>query len=414
MEGFVKRFFISNWQRKFLSIIAAIVLWFLINSSITTTRMFPQIPVRVVNLPSDKTISGLLPNGILERRMKVSLTGRKSVIDSVGSNDFEVIIDAAGKGDHWVVDISKRNLVCLNPDIDLMHNVSKIGHSDYVIALSKLVTGKIPIYIGLPKGEPPLGYQYIDIWPKKLMQVISGPEEDVLQLQKHGLELTFNLNDISKKDLDTLPSTNDEVHFFIPESWKKISIPYLQNAKQDLNGNETKHMRIDFLKKAELSLDRKLPVHIFYPIDTIDTFNSEKYPLLENKWIKKENGSYYITKDLYVKNVSSLFMDIVRDRIEIEIVYNPQDKGKPFLWCVQFIDPEDLEDIYVKRMTSQEKTGQEITTEEHNHYVLNEQRLRHRFRKYLHNFALYLTQEIPLNIHAEIKDKGIEVTIQNS
>ncbi len=407
MEGSVKRFFISNWQRKFLSIMAAIVIWFLINSSITTTRTFPQIPVRVVNLPSDKTISGLLPNGILERRMRVTLTGRKSVIDSIGSNDFEVIIDAAGKGDHWVVDISKRNLVCLSPDIDLMHNVSKISHSDYVITLSKLATGKIPIYMTAPTGEPPLGYQFIDVWPKKLMQVVSGPEEDIQQLQKHGLELTFNLGAITQKELDSLKSANDEVHFFVPESWKKISIPFLQNAKQELNSQDVKNLRIDFLKKSVLPLGRKLPVRVFYPMDAIDSFNSERAPLLENELIKKENGSFFFAKDVYVKNVSTIFLDIVRDRIELEFVRTKQDKD--FIWCVQFIDPEDLEDRYVKRMMTEEKNQSDVPQDE---IVKTEERIRHRFRKYSNNFALYLTEELPLNLEAHVKEKGVEVVLE--
>ena len=204
VEKMIKKFFTENIQQKLLALLAAVLIWVVVDHAISATKVFVNVPVRVVNLPPEKTIRGLMPNGILDYKLTITLTGTKEVIDQIEPGDFEVVLDAYGKTEDWIVDIVKKNLVSLNPDIDLMHNVTAMSYSPFVLKLSKLVTDKIPVTITKPKGEPPEGYQYLDVWPKRVMQVVSGPEEDVTELKAKGIQLTLILERLHKATLTAL------------------------------------------------------------------------------------------------------------------------------------------------------------------------------------------------------------------
>ncbi len=412
METFLKNIFVQNWQRKLISVLAAIVIWTIVSSSITSTRVFTRIPVRIVNLPANKTIHGLMPDGFLDKRITVTLTGAKDVIERLGPQDFEVVIDASDNGNEWVAKITKNNLLCFNPDIHLVHAVRQLSHSELVIRLCPLVTQKIPIFVRLPKGEAPEGYQFLDVWPQKLYHLISGPEEDVKQLQEEGLELTFDLSLITPEQLDALKGEGpgeDEVSFFIPEAWKKVRIPFLHDAIQPINGQEARQLRIDFLHKTELPVDGSIPLKIFYPIALLKTLNPSTLVLKPNELVKKDFGVSYIDQRLYVNAVSRLFLDIVRDRLEIVVVPVPKDSGISFLWDVQFIDPHQLEEAYVTIALSSEFEGDShlgSAKAVRQHLIEREKYLRARFQEYVRSFQLYRAKDIPLALNISLDSDG--------
>lgn len=408
MEGILRKIFIDNWQRKIIAILSAICLWLLVHNSITATRTFTHVPIRVVNLPSDKTIRGLMPNGILDRKLTLTLTGAKDVIEKIEPGDFEVVIDATAKPDEWIVQIAKKNLVSLNPDIDLIHNVTNVSQSQFVLRLSRLLTDKIPVYVLHPRGEPPEGYQFIDVWPQKLSHVVSGPEEDVKALQAKGLELTFDLNDVSLDDLNSLSSKQtvqgEEVNFLVPESWKRVHIPFLHDMKQEINGPEAKNMRIDFLRKDLLPLDRPVPVRVFYPLPTLNLLNPESHPLVASGPLVEKEKVFEITQELFVDEVSRLFLDIVRDHMEIVIVASKKGPHQYLDTAIEFINPQDLEDTYVKLLTSASK---ELSPSFHS--AQREIALRQRFREYMQRFRLLTNKEMPFILKAYLGSNSIYV-----
>lgn len=277
MMNFLHKLFFHNIAIKIFSLCAAIAIWLYVNHSIIETRVFPKVSIRVVNLPQGKTMSGLLPNNILDQKLTISLTGSKDALERLDSRDLEVVVDCAGKGDEWILHLEKKNLVSLNPDVDLMRSVTDVSHNEMIMKLSALITDKIPIYITTPKGEPPEGYQFLDIYPREVYHTLSGPEEDIKALKAEGIELTFDLSGITKDELDSLKSDDmmqpDEVSFTIPDSWKQIQIPFLQGMKQEINGHDAEHLRIDFLRKSVLSYDRDLLIRAFYPLATSLTIN---------------------------------------------------------------------------------------------------------------------------------------------
>jgi len=433
MEGIFKKLIVGNFQRKLFSVFVALAIWIFVNNSITSTRVFTRVPIRVVNLPADKTIRGLMPNGVLERKMTITLTGTKDVIDRLDSQDFEVVIDASDKGDEWVVQVSKKNIVSLNPDIELMHNITHLSHSEFVIHLSKLITEKVPIFMLPPKGEPPEGYQFLDIWPQKLYQVVSGPEEDVKSLQEQGLEITFDLGNVSKEDLDALSGgaedTPDEVSFIVPDSWKKVRIPFLNNSLQLVNGQEAKQLRIDFLRKSILQLDVRIPVRIYYPTPLLDKINPESLSLRSGGLLTDEKGVMILATPLYVNDVSRLFLDIVKDRLEVVLVPEQIDKKFAFSWQVQFIEPDQLEDSYILHMMPTQKVEQTrygmmtpgastnatintpslINPLARQHQVLREKYLRARFREYTQRFLLLYGKDDPFEIDITVENHKVYV-----
>jgi len=400
MERVLKKIFIHNWGRKVFALLSALFIWFIVTNSITTTKTFTNVSVRVVNLPQDKTIRGSLPNGMLDRKITVTLTGTKQVLDMIEPGDFEIVLDAHGKSDLWVVQIAKKNLVSLNPEIDLLHNVTDISQTDLVIKLSPLLTDKIPIYITTPKGEPPEGYQFLDVWPKKLTHVVSGPEEDVRELQAKGIQLTFDLNNITSEELNRIEPNDemqkDEISFHVPDSWKKVTIAFFHNMPQEINGPEARLLRIDFLRNELLQLDEPLSISVFYPLSVSSAVNPMTHPLKAGGDVEEHNGLMVLTRPLYVNNVSRLFLDIVKNRLAITIVASAKNNNvkEPLPYAIEFVDPNSLEDTYVALFDVSEQ---------------KQSYLRDRFRTYMRNITLYTAKDVPFELQAYLESSAIRI-----
>lgn len=409
MESIIAGLFLHNWQRKLVAVLTALVLWLLVNHSISETKTITNIPVRIINLPPDKTIRGLLPNGMLSRRITLTLTGSKEVIDHLESSDLEVLLDASTTdSDDWIVQISKKNLVTLNPSIDLLQHISQVGHADFIVKLSNLVTARIPLTILPPIGKPPSGYEYLDVWPQYLTQTVSGPAEEVQALKEKGLEITFDLENISKADLDAIKSqgNNDEISFIVPKKWKQVSIPFHHNNLEDMNDPEAQNLSIDFLRQKFLPLDKEIPISVYYPLEDLDQLNPNTVTLLAQGEIEKRHGVNIFTKPVYTKSISRLFIEVIRDSIEIVIVAVPKHKREILAWSVQFINPHYLEDIYIASFIANSPSNKGL------HGMIPKKRedvLRKRFRTYMQRLTLYLVDTKKLHLKSTIEDKEIRV-----
>jgi hypothetical protein len=411
MKNFLEQLFIVNWPRKLISIIAAVIIWILVNNSITITRTLPNIPVKIIGLPADKTVEGLLPSGIMSNRVALTLTGSKNVLKDLTTSDLEVVIDARDEGDQWIAYIDKKSLVSLNPDIDLARNISEVTGNDFIVTLTHLVTEKIPIDVIKPIGDPPPGYQFLDVWPQRLFQTVSGPEEQVKDLKNKGIELTLDLSEISATQLNLIESTKgshkqDEISFIVPESWKRVAIPFQNEAFQPINDPDAEHLRIDFLRKEFLPLDEPLPVNIFYPLKNASTINPEKYSLAIGTPIKENNGIFFLTTTLYVRDVSHLFLDVVKDNLEIVIVADPpENEAESLPWSVQFVNPKALENTYVELASAElnDKRMQELEPQ------LRENYLRNRFRNYMRQLELFIAPDKILQLDIKVKDDTLVV-----
>lgn len=409
MESVIAQLFLHNWQRKLLALLTAVVIWLLVNYSINDTQTISNVPIRIINLPADQTIQGMQPNGTLSRRITLTLTGSKDVVQDLESGDLEVLLDAstADSGD-WIINISKKNLVSLNPSIDLSQHIRQVNHSDFVVKLSKLQTAKIPVKIESPIGSAPQGYEYLDIWPQLLMQTVSGPEEDIQELKEKGMELTFDLSEISKAELDSIKSSsrNDEISFPVPKKWRSVAIPFRNNAQEELNDPEVAALRIDFLRKELLPLDREIPIRIFYPLDDLDKINPQTFPLVANDEIRTKDGVFIFGKPVFISDVSRLFLDVVRNSIEIVIVAAPKSKRKVLAWSVQFMQPRDLEDTYLAFFIANSTSSKGIPSALPKK---KEELLRKRFRDYMQRMTLFLANGKKLHLKSTLEADQIRV-----
>lgn len=428
MDRLIPRLLGHNWQQKLAALCAAITVWILVNHSITATRLVPNVPVRIVGLPSNKTVRDLLPSGLLTRRINLTLVGTKDVIENLETSDLEVHIDAKGKGDEWIAEIGRKNLVSINPDINISRSVKHVSATEFIMKLSRLVTEEVPIRILPPRGEPPAGYQFLDIWPQRMMHTISGAEEKILELQERGLEVTFDLGDISQRDLDVLQSEDDnfhddEVSFFVPSAWKRVSIPFLGEVQQPINDLRAKDLHIDFLRTDFLPLDRPIPIRVFYPEKNSRTINPDTYSLSLTDLVVKQNGLTLLKMPLFVKDVSRLFLDVVRDHVEITMHAVPKSERERLVWSVQFINPSQLENAYVERLLKSTKSRGADSQEETSPAqmvqdmhaggwgpILRENYLRQRFRDYMQRFQLFKSETVSLELEMRLQGGAIEVT----
>jgi len=408
MESIIHTIFLNNWQRKLTALLTAIIIWFFVNHSITESKTIRNVPIRISNMPSDKTIIGLLPNGILSKRIALTLIGSKEVIDEIEPGDLEVNIDASAiDRTDWIVQITKKNLVSLNPAIDLK-NIGEVQYAEFVIKLNRLVTEKIPLDILNPIGTSPPGYEFLGLWPHKLFQTVSGPEEEVYRLKNQGLTLTFNLNEISKTDLDTLKNQqqagNNEISFLVPAKWKQVSIPFRNNVTEEINDPEGAYLRLDFLRQELLPIGQAIPIRIFYPAQSLDSLNPETITLDISGPVVAKNGINLFSKPLYVKNVSKLFLDVVRDYLEIQIAVAPQEGKEHLPWGLEVVTPHQLEETYVAYQLAASNKQTSITLKK------RESLYRKRFKEYFQRLSFYISQEHKLDIESSIKGDKIIIS----
>ncbi len=68
MKSFLRKIFYNNWQRKLISLVLASILWIVVNHSLTETKTFAHVPVKIVNIAPGKTIEGMQSNQILSKK----------------------------------------------------------------------------------------------------------------------------------------------------------------------------------------------------------------------------------------------------------------------------------------------------------------------------------------------------------
>lgn len=388
------------------------IIWMVVSHSMTSTKMVHNIPVRVTNLPSEKTIEGMQTGGLLNKKISLSVTGNKTALEEITGKDLEVVIDADGKSNEWIATVTKKNLVSLNPELNAAKMISRVAPFEMIIKQSNLVTEKVPVLITQPIGEAPKGYQFLDVWPYHLSLSVTGPEEAVKRLKMRGVKVTFNLNDITKGELDALASKNldegDEISFFVPNLWKKISLPTLSEIPIEIDDPQAKALRIDFSRQDLLPIDTPIPVTMFFPPKFSNTLNPETYSIATGDFIVKKNGIKMVTTPLFAQGVSRLFLEIVKDMIQIVVVAAPKSERENLLWNAQFMYPHELENRYVAKVMS-ESTDEPGDIQPH----LREDYLRNRFRSYMNRFRLYTPDKKKLSLKIELKANAISINPQN-
>jgi hypothetical protein len=414
MKTLLYKIFFEHWPRKLVAIILAVITWLVVNHSMTSTRNISNVPVRIIHIPPGKTVEGMQPNGRLAKKVTLTVVGNKTLIDELTPSDLEVVIDAADKPDEWLVTITKKNLVSLNPEIDIDSGISRVYHPNFVVRMAKLITDQIPIVITQPIGEAPRGYQFLDVWPYRLTLTVSGPEEVIKRLKLKEQRITFNLNDISKAEMDELAlkseSTSEVVSYYVPDQWKQINIPILSDAPIEIDDPQAKALRIDFVRCNLIPIDAPIQLALFFPPENLQILNSENTSIAANQLIQFTKGTPLINYPLYANGVDSLFLQTVKEMIEIVIIISPKTERKLLDWSVQFVNPRLLEDKYVAVLMS-DVSDRDIRLLQP---TLREEYLRNRFRSYMNRFQLFRSDDTKFELAIYLKNNQVQIEETNA
>lgn len=410
MKTLLHKMFIVSWQRKAVALLLGMIIWLVVNHSLTSTKTINNISVRIINLPPGKTIEGMQSNGKLNKKLTLTLVGNTHILEDLNSNDLEIVIDAMDKPEEWNNSISKKNLVSLNPEIDLASGISRIYQPNFTLKMTNLVSEEIPISITKPLGESPRGYQFLDVWPYNLTVKVSGPEDIVKRLKLKEQKLTFNLNDISKAQLDALASHKNSdksgvVSFFVPDQWKQIHIPLLSDTPIEINDSPDKSLRIDFVRYNLIPLESSILVSMFYPPEYSSVLNPLSLKIRSNDLVKEKHGIFMIDTPLFAKGSDRLFTEIVKDWIQIVVIAAPKSSKQPLDWNLQFINSAQLEDEYVETLMS-DVSDEDIRSMKPS---LREEYLRNRFRSYMNRFELFKSENTKFQIDAFIEGNFVEI-----
>ena len=412
MKSLLIKIFIAHWPRKLLAILLATVIWFVVNHSLTATRTINNIPVRIINIPAGKTVEGLQPNQRLAKKLNVTLVGNKKLLDELTPYDFEIVLDAQGRPDEWIAAIANKNIVSLNPEIDVSSGIKRIYHPHLLIRLTTVIADKIPVIITQPIGEAPRGYQFLDVWPYRLSLTATGPESVIRQLKMKELRITFNLSDISKAQLDEISQANEEkggssdvVSFMVPNEWKQLNIPPLSANPIDINDPQAKMLRIDFVHCQSLPINAPIPIVFYFPPDSAQKYNPANVTLSNDSLIKNVYGLNLITHPLFAHGTDQLFLDIVRNRLQIVIIVAAKSDKQMLDWSLQFINPRQLENTYVAALMS-DTSNADIRLMQP---PPREEYLRNRFRSYMNRLQLFKADDAKFSLRIELKDHVVHV-----
>lgn len=412
MISLLRRLFLDNWQRKLLSLILATALWLIVHASMIESKTVGNISVRVINLAQNETLEGMQLDGTLNRKVNMTFIGHRGLLADLSGKDLEIVLDAHNKPTSWTSLVGKQHLHALNKEFNLTKSIYHISPLELSLKKTKKVKEKIPVLITRPIGEAPKGYQFLDIWPYQLSLQVEGPEEGIKRLKTRGLKLTFNLNDISRVELETLEKQKkmegtEEISFFVPNAWKKISIPFLSDFPLSIDDPLTKQLRIDFIRRDLLPIEKPLPVTICYLPKYAKKINPLTHTLMNNEVVKEKHGIKFLDIPLYAQGVSELFWNLVKDRIQLAILTAPSAQKNSLLWNAQVLYPHELEDRYVAKLMSEslEELGD---IQPH----MREDYLRNRFRNYMTRFRLYTPDGKKLSLQIGVEGPNITVLPQ--
>jgi len=410
MKTLIKNLFFVNWQRKSVALLLGIVLWLTVNHSLTSTKVINNVPVKIINIPAGKTIEGMQNNGKLGKKLNLTLIGNTNTLKDLNGNDLEIVIDATGQIGEWSASVSKKNLVSLNPEVDVTKGISKVYHPNFTLRMTKLVTEKIPVIVTRPIGEAPRGYQFLDVWPYRLSVTVSGPEDVIKRLKNKEQKITFNLSDISKSQLDAIASQqpsekSDVVSFFVPDPWKQVYIPLLSDTPFELDDPTDRPLRIDFLYCHLIPLDSPILISLFYSPEYESIYNPSTLKIKPNSLIRETYGLFTIRPLLYAKGSDRLFTQIVKNRMQVTLVAAPPAQREFLEWGLQFINPIELENEYVSTLMS-DSSDEDIKIMKPS---IREEYLRNRFRSYMNRFRLFTSSDTKFQLNAKIDGNNVEI-----
>ncbi|NGX31553.1 MAG: hypothetical protein K940chlam8_00926 [Chlamydiae bacterium] len=411
MKSLLKRFLVENWQRKLVALIVAVTVWIVVDHSIKTTKTFPNVQVRVMNLSENYTIKGMQPNGLLSKTISLTLSGKRNVIKNLSSDQLEVVLNAENQtSEKWPVQITRNNITSTNSDVDLTKALSNVESKPFNILPVLTQTAKIPVFISYPSGDPPFGYEYAGTYPKKTFATVRGTETQLKHLKETGLSVSFDLTKITKKELDEIESKKSKqkelISFAIPRSWKKIRLPFAPYSEIEIDDPDANDLTMSFLRAQLLPLGQSVQVVLFFGNVDHTQINPTNIQLQLNEFVIKKNGLYFLNTPLFAANVSNRFIEVCRNNLCILVYLENDEKNQVALhWTIGFVNRPDLEKKFLKKIMLEE-------LDNHNIVEASQKRLfKYQFYNYMRYIQLFTASQKSLVL--DLKLENNEVVIQH-
>jgi hypothetical protein len=182
-------------------------------------------------------------------------------------------------------------------------------------------------------------------------------------------------------------------------------VPQISDTPIEIDDLMAKSLRLDFSRQDLLPIEGFLPVTVFFPQKFKEILNPKTHALKVGGPIVEKSGILTLATPLYAQGVSRLFLETVKDMMQIVIIANPKAERDKLLWNVQFMYPHELENRYVARvLASASDEAGSIQPQ------MREDYLRNRFRSYMDKFRLYTSDKKKLSLQIELDAHSINVS----
>lgn len=390
--------FLNNWPRKLSALLISAFIWITINQQMMMTRRFVNVPIRITGLHPEKTIQGLSLNGMLQDQpVELVVTGRRFGLKNLSAADLEIAIDASGQTGLWQPVIRASNIYDASTKVSLKGVVTKVSAKPITLQVVPIVKKAVPIYVAPPRGESPIGYTFMNVWPQSCTLTIRGSQREVDFLQERGIPLQIDLSRIAKAELDALSSGSDIIRYELPDSWKKVHLPLPPYTELALTDKNATHIYINFLKNDLIPLGNELPIRLFFP-SSASPLSPQSIKIRTSDIIKSKEGEHFLNLPIFIGGVSPLFASLVRDHLQI-VLYFDGEKGQPLArWAPDVIASKKLRHRYVEHVALRDKL--KITP------MLRE-KLEQEFMSFITRMRLYTEPKQQLKIQASLEDKTL-------
>ncbi len=219
----------ENWVIKLISLFFALFLWYFVAGE-DKVNMSVSIPVEIVNLPSDLTISNQF-----KRELEVTMSGQRSLIKSLPKLHISRLVDFSKAVPGKVVIQNGLDSISVPRGI----SVIRIQPASVTFLIERLVRKDMPIK-AITRGRPAKGYDLVSLDLEPATVHIIGPES-VLAGESNLITSPIDISGLKKSTI------------------KEVTLD-LKPAIADLIGEQVATATINIVQKTEKRTINDIPI----------------------------------------------------------------------------------------------------------------------------------------------------------
>jgi len=186
----LKNIILKNKALKFFSLLLAVFLWFFVMGEKEAEFSFSDVPLVLINKPSDLIITDQTAE-----RISLRVSGSRTVLAALSSNNVRATIDLEGVKPGTAVIKNLVDKVKLPSGI----RITGISPAEFSLKLESFITKSIPVHLTV-KGSPEEGYEVSHISTKPEFVEVKVAKSEAKDLEKVMTE-PLNVSGV-KEDID--------------------------------------------------------------------------------------------------------------------------------------------------------------------------------------------------------------------